>query len=127
MGSTKGSVLVGSWLENRRVGEFRVVDSSGGCHLEKYEGGERVSRERLGSNTTNNGSQQSQCNYLNPIDSGLLTGSNVCVQCQKRFFPEFNHHWACRKPKSRNSGASAGGNFNPDKTEFEYGPHTSFI
>ncbi|CAD7953848.1 unnamed protein product [Amoebophrya sp. A120] len=101
--STKGSVLVGEWAENRRVGEFLILDHTGICYKEKYELGERTSRDRITPENAPPAKQQ----------------STLCIRCQSRFYPEFNHPWACRT--LRGSGSDGAG-----EGEFKFAEHVAF-
>ena len=103
----RGSVLYGEWRENRRMGPFRVLDHNGNVFHENYHNGERSEREKQDAN----------------LSSENLTGT-LCVRCQCRFFPEFNHPYACRRVKDETNPGAIGARSEP---EWEYSQHYSFI
>jgi len=78
--TAQGIASQGSWVENKRVGDFMVLDSKGVTWIEKYnEDGKKTSRKKSEAN------QES------------ATSSKSCVECRHKFHTYFNHSYACRK------------------------------
>ncbi|CAD7974316.1 unnamed protein product [Amoebophrya sp. A25] len=91
--STRGSVLYGEWAENRRVGTFNILD--------RYELGERVSREK---------------------GEAVGIASSLCIRCQSRYYPDFNHLFGCRTLRKGTTEAA-----NSEDPEWVYTTHTTFV
>lgn len=76
----QGNASQGSWQENKRVGDFVVLDSKGVMWIEKYnEQGKKTSRKKSDAN------QES------------ASSSKYCASCGHQYHVYFNHSYACRK------------------------------
>ena len=73
-------------------------------YLFRYESGERVARTKT-------------------ENLSALFKSELCIRCQFRYFPEFNHPFACRVA-SKQQPYGAGGR---EAAQWDYAQHTPFI
>ena len=83
-----GTVLEGSWVENKRVGAFQSIDAKGQIWKERYnEAGAKVARKKAPPAGEEGADDAPQ----------LTSAARKCTRCSLLFHTAFNHLYACRK------------------------------
>eukprot|EP00042_Codosiga_hollandica_P002395 m.11795 g.11795 ORF g.11795 m.11795 type:complete len:235 (-) comp16339_c0_seq2:47-751(-) len=102
--TVSGSEMKGKWTENKRVGDFALIDAKGEHWIENYAAdGKKISKTKVKTTIPNPAYTEGADETVTPKTIDQFPPADVpargCWNCNAKCRERNNHAWACRTHK----------------------------